>query len=83
KKPGEYSGARPAWAAVAALLAGAEHHFAHRRGIGQAKHQDFRVGGIVENARPGQLLVDFSSAEPAATREMAAELEARCGVRWV
>ncbi|HGN0737284.1 TPA: NAD(P)-dependent oxidoreductase [Pseudomonas aeruginosa] len=43
----------------------------------------FGAGGIVENARPGQLLVDFSSAEPAATREMAAELEARCGVRWV
>lgn len=33
----------------------------------------FGAGGIVENARPGQLLVDFSSAEPAATREMAAE----------
>ncbi|HCE8302830.1 TPA: NAD(P)-dependent oxidoreductase, partial [Pseudomonas aeruginosa] len=32
----------------------------------------FGAGGIVENARPGQLLVDFSSAEPAATREMAA-----------
>ncbi|EPY8489504.1 TPA: NAD(P)-dependent oxidoreductase [Pseudomonas aeruginosa] len=43
----------------------------------------FGAGGIVENARPGQLLVDFSSAEPAATREMAAELEARCGARWV
>lgn len=40
-------------------------------------------GGIVERARPGQLLVDFSSAEPAATREMAAELEARTGMRWV
>lgn len=39
--------------------------------------------GIVERARPGQLLVDFSSAEPAATREMAAELEARTGMRWV
>ncbi|MGA4603484.1 NAD(P)-dependent oxidoreductase, partial [Ectopseudomonas hydrolytica] len=34
-------------------------------------------------ARPGQLLVDFSSLEPAATREMAAELEARTGMRWV
>ncbi|EOQ78388.1 putative 3-hydroxyisobutyrate dehydrogenase [Pseudomonas aeruginosa VRFPA02] len=33
----------------------------------------FGAGGIVENARPGQLLVDFSSAEPAATREMAAQ----------
>lgn len=43
----------------------------------------FGPGGIVEGARPGQLLVDFSSLEPAATREMAAELEARTGMRWV
>jgi 3-hydroxyisobutyrate dehydrogenase len=43
----------------------------------------FGPGGIVETAKPGQLLVDFSSLEPAATREMAAELEARTGMRWV
>lgn len=43
----------------------------------------FGEGGIVERARPGQLLVDFSSLEPAATREMAAELEQRTGMRWV
>jgi 3-hydroxyisobutyrate dehydrogenase len=43
----------------------------------------FGAGGIVEGARAGQVLVDFSSLEPAATREMAAELEARSGMRWV
>ena len=43
----------------------------------------FGPGGIVEGARAGQLLVDFSSLEPAATREMAAELERRTGMRWV
>jgi 3-hydroxyisobutyrate dehydrogenase len=43
----------------------------------------FGEGGIVEGARVGQLLVDFSSLEPAATREMAAELEARTGMRWI
>ncbi len=43
----------------------------------------FGPGGIVETAKPGQLLVDFSSLEPAATREMAAELQARCGMHWV
>ncbi|WP_333984907.1 NAD(P)-dependent oxidoreductase [Ectopseudomonas khazarica] len=43
----------------------------------------FGPGGIVESARPGQLLVDFSSLDPAATRKMAAELEARSGMRWV
>ena len=42
----------------------------------------FGPGGIVETAKPGQLLVDFSSLEPAATREMAAELQARCGMHW-
>ncbi len=43
----------------------------------------FGPGGIVETGKPGQLLVDFSSLEPAATREMAAELHRRCGMRWV
>jgi 3-hydroxyisobutyrate dehydrogenase len=43
----------------------------------------FGAGGIVEGARGGQLLVDHSSLEPAATRAMAAELESRSGMRWV
>lgn len=43
----------------------------------------FGPGGIVEQGLPGQLLVDFSSCEPGATREMAIELEERCGMRWV
>lgn len=43
----------------------------------------FGQGGIVEGARAGQLLVDHSSLEPAATRAMAAELESRTGMRWV
>ena len=33
----------------------------------------FGPGGIVETARPGQLLVDFSSLEPAATRRVVEE----------
>lgn len=40
----------------------------------------FGAGGLVESARPGQLLVDFSSLEPAATREMAEELLQRTGM---
>ncbi len=43
----------------------------------------FGPGGIVEGAKPGQLLVDFSSLEPAATREMAGELQRRTGMLWV
>ncbi|MBF7729316.1 NAD(P)-dependent oxidoreductase [Pseudomonas sp. N040] len=43
----------------------------------------FGPDGLAANGRPGQLLVDFSSLDPQRTREMAAELEARCGMRWV
>lgn len=43
----------------------------------------FGAGGIVEGARVGQVLVDHSSLEPAATRAMAAQLESRSGMRWV
>ncbi|WP_028240430.1 NAD(P)-dependent oxidoreductase [Stutzerimonas azotifigens] len=42
----------------------------------------FGPQGIAEGARAGQLLVDHSSLEPAATREMAAQLETH-GMRWV
>lgn len=43
----------------------------------------FGQDGIVEDARAGQLLVDHSSLDPAATRAMATELESRTGMRWV
>lgn len=43
----------------------------------------FGPGGIAAGAREEQLLVDHSSLEPAATRAMAADLEARSGMRWI
>ncbi|MDR6714556.1 3-hydroxyisobutyrate dehydrogenase [Pseudomonas hunanensis] len=43
----------------------------------------FAEQGIAEGARRGQLLIDLSSLEPTATREMAAELDALCGMAWV
>lgn len=43
----------------------------------------FAADGIAAHGSPGQLLVDFSSIAPAATREMAAALQQQCGVRWV
>lgn len=43
----------------------------------------FGPGGIVESGRADQLLVDFSSSDPAATREFAAKLKAACGMNWV
>ena len=39
--------------------------------------------GIVEGGKSGQLLVDFSSLEPTATREMSAQLASQTGVRWL
>jgi len=43
----------------------------------------FGKGGVAEGGKAGKLLVDHSSLEPTATRDMAAELEFRCGMRWV
>ncbi|POF43039.1 2-hydroxy-3-oxopropionate reductase [Pseudomonas laurylsulfativorans] len=43
----------------------------------------FGPAGIVEGAKTGQLLVDFSSLEPNATREMAAELVGKAGMGWL
>ena len=43
----------------------------------------FGPTGIAEGAKKGQLLVDFSSLEPNATREMAAELAGRTGMGWL
>jgi 3-hydroxyisobutyrate dehydrogenase len=43
----------------------------------------FGPAGVVEGAKNGQLLVDFSSLEPTATREMAAELVSKTGMGWL
>jgi len=43
----------------------------------------FGPAGVAEGAKPGQLLVDFSSLEPTATREMAAELAEKTGMAWL
>jgi len=43
----------------------------------------FGPGGIASGAKSGQLLVDFSSLEPTATREMASALAAQCGMNWL
>ncbi|SCK27780.1 3-hydroxyisobutyrate dehydrogenase [Vogesella sp. LIG4] len=40
-------------------------------------------GGIAAHGRADQLLLDFSSIAPAATRDMAAQLRQQCGMRWV
>ncbi|WP_159998087.1 NAD(P)-dependent oxidoreductase [Roseomonas sp. 18066] len=39
--------------------------------------------GLAAGARPGTLLIDHSTADPAATRAMAAQARAEHGLRWV
>jgi len=43
----------------------------------------FGADGIAQGAQAGQLLVDLSSLEPTATREMAAQLASTTGMSWV
>lgn len=43
----------------------------------------FGSEGVAQYGNAQQLLVDFSSIDPAATREMAAALANQCGMRWV
>lgn len=43
----------------------------------------FGKNGIAETARAGQILIDLSTADPAATREFAARLKRETGMRWV
>ena len=43
----------------------------------------FGDAGIAACARPGQILIDFSSIDPQATRDMSARLDKCCGVHWV
>ncbi|OXY81690.1 NAD(P)-dependent oxidoreductase [Oceanimonas doudoroffii] len=43
----------------------------------------FGPGGVAEHGRAGQLLVDFSSSDPDATRDYAVRLKDACGMGWV
>lgn len=43
----------------------------------------FGANGIVHGARPGSVLVDFSSIAPDATREMAERLAHEAGMTWI
>ena len=43
----------------------------------------FGAAGVAEGAKSGQLLVDFSSLEPTATREMANSLASKTGMSWL
>ena len=40
-------------------------------------------GGVAEHGRDSQVLIDFSSIDPQATREMAEALRMKTGIRWI
>ncbi|MBB4570866.1 NAD(P)-dependent oxidoreductase [Rhizobium leucaenae] len=42
----------------------------------------FGPGGVAESARPGTLIIDMSSIDPEATKELAADAQEK-GLRWV
>ncbi|MAY87863.1 MAG: 2-hydroxy-3-oxopropionate reductase [Pseudooceanicola sp.] len=43
----------------------------------------FGENGVAAGAKPGSVLVDFSSIQPEATREMSARLKAETGMDWI
>lgn len=43
----------------------------------------FDDDGVATHGRTGQRLIDFSSSDPAATRDFAARLKRQCGMRWI
>lgn len=43
----------------------------------------FAAGGVVESALASKLLIDMSSIDPAATVQMADELQTRTGMAWI
>lgn len=43
----------------------------------------FGENGVAQGARKGAVLVDFSSIQPEATREMSARLQAETGMAWI
>jgi 2-hydroxy-3-oxopropionate reductase len=43
----------------------------------------FGKDGVAEAAKPARLLIDMSSIDPAATQEMATQLESSTGMAWV
>ncbi|OYD24228.1 NAD(P)-dependent oxidoreductase [Oceanimonas baumannii] len=43
----------------------------------------FGEGGVASHGRAGQLLVDFSSSDPDATRDYAKRLNSACGMGWI
>lgn len=43
----------------------------------------FGEAGVAKGARKGSVLVDFSSIQPEATREMAAQLKEEAGMDWI
>ncbi|WP_311944211.1 NAD(P)-dependent oxidoreductase [Halomonas piscis] len=78
----EADGARLA-ASIAELTQGVDVVMLCLANTAVVKEVVFGDGGVASVGSAGKTLVDFSSSDPAATRDMAARLEAACGMGWV
>ena len=67
---------------IAGLVAASDIVFICVTGSPQVEDLVYRTGGIVESARPGQIVVDTSTSQPGSTLKIAGELHSR-GVRFV
>lgn len=76
------AGARVA-ASVGELMEGVEVVMLCLANTAVVEAVTFGEGGVAAHGRPGQTLIDFSSSDPATTRDCAARLEAQCGMRWI
>ena len=66
---------------VAALVNASEVVFLCVTGTPQVEDLVYRKSGILENVKPGQIVVDTSTSQPASTLKIAADLNAK-GVRF-
>ncbi|MDR5906670.1 NAD(P)-dependent oxidoreductase [Franzmannia qiaohouensis] len=76
------AGARPA-TSVAGLVTQVDTLLLCLANTAAVEEVVFGADGVAAHGRPGQLLIDLSSSDPAATRDFAARLEQQCGMRWV
>lgn len=67
----------------AAALAAADFAITSLNSAAIVRTVVFGPGGLAETAAPGKMLIDMSSIDPDATREMAAELKEKHGMDWV
>ena len=66
---------------IAGMVAASDIVFICVTGSPQVEDLVYRRGGILESARPGQIVVDTSTSQPGSTLKIAGEFQSG-GVRW-